>query len=180
MTNVAYSEYYTYEDYKRWEGDWELIDGVPYAMAPAPVKKHQFLASKIVVELSNTLECENCEVLVEVDYKVNEETVLRPDVVVTCDDFGVEYLIKAPEIVFEIISSSTARRDEIYKFSIYEQEGVRFLVLVYPDDLIAKVYKNIDGKFKKIGDFSKEIFDFEMCGVKVDFDNVFKKVRKAV
>jgi hypothetical protein len=28
--------YYTYNDYKDWEGSWELIDGVPFAMAPAP------------------------------------------------------------------------------------------------------------------------------------------------
>ncbi len=27
-------EYYTYDDYKEWDGDWELIDGVAYAMAP--------------------------------------------------------------------------------------------------------------------------------------------------
>ena len=26
--------YYTYEDYRQWKGDWELIDGVPFAMAP--------------------------------------------------------------------------------------------------------------------------------------------------
>jgi len=27
---------YTYEDYKLWEGDWELLEGVPSAMAPSP------------------------------------------------------------------------------------------------------------------------------------------------
>ncbi|WP_456470444.1 Uma2 family endonuclease [Caminibacter sp.] len=171
-------EYYTYEDYKKWEGDWELIYGMPYAMAPAPVKKHQLLASNIIFELKKSLECENCEVLGEVDYKINEETVLRPDVVLTCDDEGVEHLIKAPEIIFEIISPSTARRDEIYKFKIYEKEGVDFLILVYPDDLVAKIYKNIDGEFKKKGDFSRGVFDFGICGVKVDFGKVFEKYRK--
>jgi len=29
-------EKYTYEDYKRWKGDWELIEGFPFAMAPLP------------------------------------------------------------------------------------------------------------------------------------------------
>ncbi len=149
MTNLVYSEHYTYEDYKRWEGDWELIDGIPYAMSPAPVKRHQVIAANIIFELKKTLNCENCEVLGEIDYKVSEDTILKPDVVLTCDDFGVEHLIKAPEIIFEVISPSTARRDEIYKFSIYEKEGVKFLILVYPDDLVAKIYKNIDGEFKK-------------------------------
>ncbi len=27
---------YNYEDYKLWDGDWELIYGIPYAMSPAP------------------------------------------------------------------------------------------------------------------------------------------------
>ena len=170
---LAYQEFYTYEDYKYWEGEWELIDGIPYAMAPAPVKKHQLLETKIIFELYSSLNCEKCEVLGEVDYKVNEETILKPDVVMTCNDKGDKYLIKAPEIIFEVISPSTARRDETIKFQIYEEEGVKFLILVYPNDSVAKIYKNENG-FKKIGDFSEGIFDFEMCGVKVDFDNLFK------
>jgi len=44
---LNYIEYYTYEDYKRWEGDWELIEGMPYSMAPAPFKRHQNLSLKI-------------------------------------------------------------------------------------------------------------------------------------
>jgi len=170
-------EYYTYKDYKHWQGDWELIDGIPYAMSPAPVKKYQGIAYSIAREIGNTLKCPNCEVLGEVDYKVSEDTILRPDVVLTCDDLGVEYLIKAPEIVFEIISPSTSKRDEVYKFGIYEKEGVKFYILVYPDDLRAKIYKNENGEFKKVGDFCKEKFKFDFCEVEVDFDEVFKKYR---
>ena len=29
-----YLPHYTYEDYCMWEGNWELIDGIPYAMSP--------------------------------------------------------------------------------------------------------------------------------------------------
>jgi len=31
---------YTYDDYKQWQGDWELIAGIPLAMSPAPTRKH--------------------------------------------------------------------------------------------------------------------------------------------
>lgn len=27
-------ERYTYEDYLLWKGNWELVNGFPYAMAP--------------------------------------------------------------------------------------------------------------------------------------------------
>ncbi len=33
--------YYTYEDYLRWEGQWEVIEGIPYAMSPMPRPEHQ-------------------------------------------------------------------------------------------------------------------------------------------
>ncbi|RLA82720.1 MAG: Uma2 family endonuclease, partial [Epsilonproteobacteria bacterium] len=32
MSNLAYQEYYTKDDYAHWEGDWEIVDGVAYAM----------------------------------------------------------------------------------------------------------------------------------------------------
>ena len=175
-----YREHYTYEDYKKWEGDWELIDGTAYAMSPAPTRKHQGLAMQIAVEISNQAEeCEDCEVLSEVDYKINEDTVLRPDVVLTCGETNEAYLTKAPEIVVEVISPATAKRDEQYKFGIYEEEKVKYYVLLYPDALVAKVYKNIDGKFDKQGDFAVERYRFEdsECPVTIDFEKVFRRYR---
>jgi len=41
-------EYYTYDDYKLWEGNWELINGIPLSMAPAPMRVHQSIASEII------------------------------------------------------------------------------------------------------------------------------------
>ena len=37
--------YYTYEEYRMWEGKWELIYGVAYAMSPAPMIKHQSISN---------------------------------------------------------------------------------------------------------------------------------------
>ncbi len=172
--------HYTYDDYKLWKGDWELIEGVPFAMSPAPMKKHQSLAAEIIRQFGNQLEdCFMCEVLGEVDYKVNDETVLRPDISLVCHETGERYLTKAPEIIVEIISKSTAKRDEVYKFDIYEKEKVKYYIIVYPDDLVAKVYK-LDGKeYDKQGDFSLESYNFEetSCKVHLDFEKVFKRFR---
>ena len=72
---------YTYEDYARWEGDWELIDGIPVAMSPAPSIEHQSVAGELAFQLRAQLRgCPQCRVLHEVDYKIDEETVVRPDV----------------------------------------------------------------------------------------------------
>jgi Uma2 family endonuclease len=37
---------YSVADYQKWEGDWELINGYPYAMASA-TRPHQLLAGRI-------------------------------------------------------------------------------------------------------------------------------------
>ena len=173
-------EYYTYDDYKTWEGEWELIDGIPLAMAPAPMRKHQSLATVIIAELHNQLEeCTQCEVLGEIDYKVSDDTILKPDVVLTCKETNDTYLTKAPEIVVEIISKSTAKRDEKYKFEIYEREKVSYYILVYPDDLRAKVYKLEGSRYDKQGDFLQESYTFEetSCGIVLDFARIFKRFR---
>jgi Uma2 family endonuclease len=174
-------EYYTYDDYKHWEGDWELINGIAYAMSPSPVKKHQKLELFIANELLSQIdECDRCEVVCEFDYKVSEDTILRPDIALICDEENEAYMIKAPEIVVEVISKATAKRDEVYKFDIYQKEKVKYYILVYPDDLRAKVYKLKDDSFQKEGDFTFESYKFEntTCKVELDFEKVFKKLKK--
>jgi len=140
---LAYKRY-TYNDYLHWQGVWELIDGFPYAMAPSPMRVHQNIAYEIVHRLKEDLEkkeCPNCEVLGELDYKISSDTILRPDVVLICNEPNEEYITKAPLIIFEVISPNTAKRDEVYKFGLYEFEKVSYYVIVYPKDLKAKVFK---------------------------------------
>ncbi len=172
---------YTYEDYRNWKGDWELIDGIAVAMAPAWGVKHKKLASEFIYTIREQLDdCEICDVVGEIDYKVNDNTVLRPDIALICNDDGKNYITKAPEIVVEIVSPSTSRRDEIYKFHIYEEEKVKYYILVYPEDLSAKLYK-LDGKnYDKIGDFTNKTYKFEntTCDIEIDFAKIFRRFRK--
>lgn len=172
---------YTYDDYRLWEGDWELIDGIPLAMSPAPMRIHQNIAYEIAHRLREEIEdCELCEVVGEVDYKVSDETVLRPDVVLTCGETHEMYLTKAPEIIIEIVSKSTIKRDEVFKFDIYQKEKVKYYIIVYPEDLRAKIYKLEGKEYDKQGDFLTESYTFEetKCKVSLDFDKVFKRFRK--
>ena len=174
-------EYYSYEEYCQWEGNWELIRGIPLAMAPAPMITHQIIAGNILFELKNTSkECNACVVFGEADWKVNDDTVVKPDVVLTCNETNEAYMTKAPEIVVEVISKSTAKRDEQTKFKLYEEEGVKYYVIVYPNDLKAKVYKLENGHYLKVGDFLTDSYTFEesSCKASVDFGAVFERFRK--
>ena len=174
---------YTYDDYAQWEGEWELIDGMPVSMAPAPMRIHQNIAAELLFALKSTLDeesCPECILSYENDWKVSEETVLRPDIILTCDDEHKAYLTKAPKIIVEILSPSTAKKDETVKFDIYEAEGVQYYILVYPDDLRAKVYSLKEGRYIKVGDFTHEVLNFDDldCSISLDFAKVFDKFRK--
>ncbi len=168
--------HYTYADYTQWEGDWELIEGVPVAMSPAPSVEHQSLASEIIRQLGNQLEgCFPCRVLGEVDYKVEEETVVRPDVLVVCKPVSGAYVAQTPELIIEVVSPSSIRKDERIKFMLYEQEKVPYYVLVYPHDRRAKIYRIRADRYTKVGDVSMEPFTFDdlPCPLTLDFAQVF-------
>jgi len=174
-------EYYSYEEYCQWKGNWELIKGVPLAMSPAPMITHQAIAYEIAFELkSSSRNCKACMVFGEADWKVNDDTVVKPDVVLTCNETNDTYMTKAPEIIVEVISKSTAKRDEQTKFKLYQEEGVKYYIIVYPKDLKAKVYKLENGRYLKVGDFLTESYTFDesSCKASVDFGAVFERFRK--
>ena len=174
MPVQVYTEYYTVEDYKHWHDEWELIYGVPYAMAPSPMVTHQSINGKIFLELNNSFEkCPSCQALFEIDWEISSDTVVKPDTLVICYEPD-EKLTKKPEIIFEIASPSTVRRDETLKFELYQQEGVAFYIIVYPDNKVAKVYELKEGKYIKVGDFSDENHTFETPKCKIGFD--FSKI----
>jgi len=180
MGAVQVIETYTYEDYKLWKGDWELIYGLPLAMSPSPMRDHQRIGAALSSALFNEVQdCKDCEVVYELDYLIDSENVLRPDIALICSEES-DYITKAPKIIVEILSPSTARRDEKAKFEIYEKEKVLYYILVYPKTLNAKIYKIENNIYQKQGDFTKEkyLFDELKCKVEVDFKEVFKKFKR--
>ncbi len=173
-----YVPHYTVRDYFQWEGDWELIEGIPYAMAPSPFWKHQRIAFLIAKEIEEQIsDClQKCSVALEVDWIINEDTVVRPDVVVVCKRVE-EYLKSPPEVIFEIVSKSTAFKDENLKFSLYEREKVKYYAIVYPDLKKMRVFKLERNKYEKVFDEETGSFLFQVtCSFSIDLGKIWKKI----
>ena len=175
---AEYLPHYTYEDYAQWEGDWELIYGVPYAMAPAPMIKHQKISSKIAYILESQLNiCDTCSALVAADWKISDDTVVCPDNLVIChEESHPAYLTKAPGLIFEILSKSTALIDQELKFDIYEREGVAYYVIVDPQIDVAKIYRlNKEGRYIKVADVTDETIPLSLkeCTISFDFSKIW-------
>ncbi|CAA6800080.1 MAG: Unknown protein [uncultured Sulfurovum sp.] len=174
MLAGRYIELYTLDDYRHWEDNWELIYGSPYAMAPSPLVTHQNISMKIARQLSEKLDsCPKCQALFEIDWEISSDTVVKPDMLVICYEPN-EKITRKPEIIFEIASKSTVKKDETLKYELYQQEGVEFYIIVYPEKKVAKVYQLKEGRYLKVQDFSDELYKFELEKCKIDFD--FSKI----
>jgi Uma2 family endonuclease len=173
-----YVPHYTVRDYFKWEGDWELIEGIPYAMAPSPFGKHQRISGLIFKQIEEQIEnCpEGCFVYQELDWIIDEDTVVRPDVLVTCKRVE-EHLKSTPEVIFEIVSRSTVLKDENVKFQLYEKEKVSYYAIVYPDLKKMRVFKLEKNKYEKVFDDETGSFLFQVtCSFSIDLGKIWKKI----
>ena len=169
---AKYLPQYTYNDYAQWEGDWELIYGVPYSMAPSLSYGHQKTNSRLTTFLNNTLDdCNKCEAIFEFDWKINENTVVRPDLLVVCEPFEKgAFLTKTPDIIFEILSPSTADKDQTLKHDLYEKAGVKYYVIINHQDKVAEIFALKSSKYQLAIKISSGSFHFETSGFSFDFD----------
>ena len=163
--------HYVYGDYEQWEGKWELIEGIAYSMVPSPSVQHQRISQEIARLLGVALsDCTECHAVLPVDWRVTEDTVVQPDNLVICYRPSGPFLTKAPALIFEIISPSTAEKDRRTKYSIYEREGVLYYCIVDPENKVAKVYGLHEGRYVKRLDATDESFAFDLGKCAFDFD----------
>jgi len=139
---------YTLEDYLRLPDDQrvELIDGVFYDMA-APTTIHQsiagFLHKKFLdFVMANKGPCFPFISPVDVQLDCDDKTVVQPDVLVVCDrtKYKNGRVFGAPDLVIEVLSPSTRRKDMQLKMYKYAGAGVREYWMVDPEKKLVVQY----------------------------------------
>lgn len=147
---IKSDRHYTYADYLNFPDDerWEIIDGVAYSMAPAPSSAHQDVSGELHAQVRTQLRGKPCKVFAapfDVRFEDSEKTdkVVQPDLLVVCDRSKItpRGLIGAPDWIVEILSSSTAGKDQILKRGLYEKHGVREYWLVHPVDRVVTIHR---------------------------------------
>ena len=154
-------EIFTYADYLSWPGDenWELIEGVPFDMSPAPSPYYQEISMNLSFELLRCIKEKKgkCKVYAApFDVRLpgknqpDEETlnVVQPDISVICspgkiDDKGCK---GAPELIIEIVSPATVKKDLKYKLQLYEKHEVPEYWIVLPQERTVQVYRLDENK----------------------------------
>jgi Uma2 family endonuclease len=175
---AKYRPYYTYEDYCQWEGRWELIEGMPYAMSPAPVPDHQRVCVRLCLRLEQALEhCKKCKVYLPIDWKITEDTIVQPDILIVCKPINKKFLDFAPDLVVEILSPSTASKDRGEKMELYQSQKVKYYLIVDPKFKKIEIYQFVNNQYQPVAvNPDKQAFIFEEtdCKPEVNLLNIWE------
>lgn len=176
MNAVKILPHYTYSDYLHWEGKWEVIEGIPYAMSPAPVPMHQRISSNLSIEFGTPLkQCNQCKVYQPIDYLIADDTILQPDLLIVCDEIKKKFLDFPPALVVEILSPATALKDRHTKYSLYQNQGIKYYIIVDPDTKEIEVYQIENGQYMLRQKGEKFVFSFQLedCSAVVNFGEIW-------
>jgi len=181
ISAVKILPHYTYEDYCQWEGRWELIEGIPYAICPAPIPRHQWISANVKYELKAAIKkskCKKCKVYDFIDIKIAEDTILQPDAVVVCKDINKPFLDFPATIVVEILSPTTAMKDRNNKFYIYQTQKIPYYLIIDDDKNEVEIYNlKEDGKYQleTVAPANTYIFKLDdNCSVKLPLGNIWE------
>ena len=184
-------EHHTYGDYLAGPEDvrYELIDGIAYAMSPAPTVSHQEVVLELSRQIDEALDASACRVLIapldvrlprgdEADAAV--DTVVQPDLLVVCDPTRIDErgVRGAPDWIIEVLSPATAAHDQVVKRDLYERAGVREYWLVHPTDRIVTIYRLENGRYGRpdIAELTGETAPQAVPGVVIDWARVTRRL----
>lgn len=186
---------YSYADYKTWNlrERVELIMGKIFRMTPAPREDHQRISTALVGEFYNFLKGRKCNVYsAPFDVRFPEEnksedgeikTVVQPDICVICDQKKIDErgCKGAPDLIVEIVSENSVKKDLHEKFDLYERSGVHEYWIVHPvDKTLIIYYLDKHGKYQPSRLFTSGdiVHSRSLPGLTLSLDVIFQNLSK--
>lgn len=179
---------YTYQDYLTWpeEEHWELINGIPDNMTPAPSTQHQKIVTALIGIFYIALKDSSCQVFgapFDVRFPENKSasedifSVVQPDLSIICDRNKLDSrgCLGNPDLIVEVTSPSTLRKDMKEKFHLYEKMGVNHYWMIYPEQKTVVVFSlGETGKYGRPEIYCEtDILTFH--SINVDCAEIFKE-----
>jgi len=178
----------TYDDFVSFPDDGkrhELIDGEHY-VTPSPNTQHQRIVGSLHLLIASWLETRPVGqvFLAPYDVVLSEFDVVEPDLVYLSNERAAQVLTPlhangVPEIVIEIASKGTRKRDETVKRRLYERMGVSEYWVVDPEIDAVRVYRRDGDRFARLVELSRESNDILMTvllpGLELPLSRVFRE-----
>ena len=185
MTPTAPGVKLTYDDYLLFPDDGkrhELIDGEHY-VTPAPLFSHQRILGNLHYWIRHHLETHPVGqvFMAPLDVILSNVDVVEPDLLYISKEREHELLKKwvhgAPNLVVEIASPSTRKRDATIKRRLYERWGVSEYWIVDPKLGVIRIYRCNASVFERPVELSLEAGDALttplLPGLKIPLERVF-------
>jgi Uma2 family endonuclease len=147
----------TYDDFVLFPDDGkrhELIDGEHY-VTPSPNLKHQAVSRNLLALIWTYLRRHPVGKVygAPLDVVFSHFDVVEPDLLFVSearrDVLTAKNVQGAPDLVVEVGSPSTRRRDEKLKHQLYERFNVTEYWVVDPDIDVVRIYRLMDGKYER-------------------------------
>jgi Uma2 family endonuclease len=158
----------TYDDFLLFPDDGlrhELIDGEHY-VTPSPSTRHQRISGRLHLLIGGWLQDHPIGQLFYAPFDVvfSRFDVVEPDLLYVSNERAAEILTAqhvtgAPEIVVEIASPGTRKRDETIKRRLYERSGVSEYWVVDPELDVIRIYRRAGEGFGRPIELSREACD---------------------
>src|SRR5688500_10652946 len=158
----------TYDDFVQFPDDGKrhaLIDGQRY-VTPSPNIRHQRISGRLHLLIGTWLEEHPVGQLfyAPLDVVFSHFDVVEPDLLYmsharAAEVITTKHVSGVPELVIEIGSPGTRRRDETIKRRLYERMGVTEYWVVDPDLDAIRVYRRLGDRFERPIELSAEAGD---------------------
>jgi Uma2 family endonuclease len=151
----ARSTKFTYDDYVNFPDDGkrhEIIDGEHY-LTPSPNTKHQVVVGNLHLSIGAYLRGRpiGLVLLAPFDVVFSNFDVVEPDLLyisrARMDVLTKAHVRGAPDLVVEILSPGTRRKDALIKRKLYERFGVQEYWIVDPERDVVKIHRRTGDLF---------------------------------
>lgn len=157
----------------------ELIDG-ELIVSPSPVPVHQIIVRNLTIRLGLHVETGNLGTLIPspIDVKFSPDNVLIPDLIFIAGDrpdaVGEKAILAAPDLVVEILSPGTRRRDLGVKRALYARFRVPEYWIVDPGARIVTGLTIAEGGYEQVPVGEGGMIESRVLpGLKLSLEQVF-------
>lgn len=154
-----------------------MIEGMPYAMSPAPVPAHQTVNANLHFYFTQAIKkaCKKCKAYIPIDWKISKDTVVQPDLLVVCDKIEKKFLDFTPALIVEVLSTSTAAKDRGLKMEIYQSQKVKYYLIADPQFKKLEVYELLNNKYEPVS-INPDVYTFNLdndCTAEVNLSDIW-------
>lgn len=133
------------------EPRYEIINGKTVMMSPSSAVNHNTIITNITRIFGNYLDGKRCRNFSDgVDVHLDDKNTVIPDAMIICnrDIIKNDGIYGAPDLIVEVLSPSTTKKDKGVKKALYEKHGVKEYWIISQGDKSIEVYLLQNGKYE--------------------------------